>query len=266
MGIIESLKKTSTLLKIALFATGLAGIVSEYTISTLATYFLGDSVFQWTMIVSMMLFSMGLGSRLSKKFEEKLLEKFIAIEFLLSVIASNVTVIVYVCFAFYGNTTFVIYFLSVLIGLLIGMEIPIVIRLNEKFEKLKVNISSALENDYYGSLVGGIFFAFVGLPILGLVYTPLILGSINFMVALLLLWATWEDLQKRQKTRFLTYIVGVLIILSAAAFLSKDVVNWGDRIRYRDLVVYSEQSRYQKIVMTYSKGDYWLFLILKCPK
>ena len=240
MGIIESLKKTSTLLKIALFATGLAGIVSEYTISTLATYFLGDSVFQWTMIVSMMLFSMGLGSRLSKKFEEKLLEKFIAIEFLLSVIASNVTVIVYVCFAFYGNTTFVIYFLSVLIGLLIGMEIPIVIRLNEKFEKLKVNISSALENDYYGSLVGGIFFAFVGLPILGLVYTPLILGSVNFMVALLLLWATWEDLQKRQKTRFLTYIVGVLIILSAAAFLSKDVVNWGDRIRYRDLVVYSD--------------------------
>ena len=207
-----------------------------------------------------MLFSMGLGSRLSKKFEEKLLEKFIAIEFLLSIIASNVTVIVYVCFAFYGNTTFVIYFLSVLIGLLIGMEIPIVIRLNEKFEKLKVNISSALENDYYGSLVGGIFFAFVGLPILGLVYTPLILGSINFMVALLLLWATWEDLQKKQKTRFLTYIVGVLIILSTSALLSKDVVNWGDRIRYRDLVVYSEQSRYQKIVMTYSKGDYWLFL------
>ena len=248
------------MLKVALFATGLAGIVSEYTISTLATYFLGDSVFQWTIIVSMMLFSMGLGSRLSKKFEEKLLEKFIAIEFLLSIIASNVTVIVYVCFAFYGNTTFVIYFLSVLIGLLIGMEIPIVIRLNEKFEKLKANISSALENDYYGSLVGGIFFAFVGLPILGLVYTPLILGSINFMVALLLLWATWEDLQKKQKTRFLTYIAGVLIILSTSALLSKDVVNWGDRIRYRDLVVYSEQSRYQKIVMTYSKGDHWLFL------
>ena len=129
-------------------------------------------------------FSMGLGSRLSKMFDHKLLEKFILIECLLSVIASNVTVIVYVCFAFYGNTTFIIYFLSILIGLLIGMEIPIVIRLNEKYEKLKVNISSALENDYYGSLIGGIFFAFLGLPILGLVYTPLILGSINFIVAL----------------------------------------------------------------------------------
>ena len=254
------MKKTSILLKVALFATGLAGIVSEYTISTLATYFLGDSVFQWTMVVSMMLFSMGLGSRLSKMFDYKLLEKFILIECLLSVIASNVTVIVYVCFAFYGNTTFVIYFLSVLVGLLIGMEIPIVIRLNEKFEKLKVNISSALENDYYGSLIGGIFFAFLGLPILGLVYTPLILGSINFIVALSLLWVTWDDLQKKQKTRFITYVLGVLIILSVSSFLSEDVVNWGDRIRYRDMVVYSEQSRYQKIVITYSKGDYWLFL------
>ena len=208
----------------------------------------------------MMLFSMGLGSRLSKMFDYKLLEKFILIECLLSVIASNVTVIVYVCFAFYGNTSFIIYFLSILIGLLIGMEIPIVIRLNEKFEKLKVNISSALENDYYGSLIGGIFFAFLGLPILGLVYTPLILGSINFIVALSLLWVTWNDLQKKQKTRFITYVVGVLIILSASGFLSEDVVNWGDRIRYRDMVVYIEQSRYQKIVMTYSKGDYWLFL------
>ena len=212
------------------------------------------------MVVSMMLFSMGLGSRLSKMFDYKLLEKFILIECLLSVIASNVTVIVYVCFAFYGNTTFIIYFLSILIGLLIGMEIPIVIRLNEKFEKLKVNISSALENDYYGSLIGGIFFAFLGLPILGLVYTPLILGSINFIVALSLLWVTWDDLQKKQKTRFITYVLGVLIILSASGFLSEDVVNWGDRIRYRDMVVYSEQSRYQKIVITYSKGDYWLFL------
>ena len=109
----------------------------------------------------------------------------------------------------------------ILIGLLIGMEIPIVIRLNEKYEKLKVNISSALENDYYGSLIGGIFFAFLGLPILGLVYTPLILGSINFIVALSLLWVTWDNLQKKQKTRFITYVVGVLIILSASGFSLK---------------------------------------------
>ncbi|MGD1891974.1 MAG: hypothetical protein ACFB15_15480, partial [Cyclobacteriaceae bacterium] len=45
-------RSKSRILKVSLFATGLAGIVAEYVLSTLATYFLGDSVFQWTMIVS----------------------------------------------------------------------------------------------------------------------------------------------------------------------------------------------------------------------
>jgi spermidine synthase len=254
------LNRTSTLLKAALFATGLAGIVAEYTISTLATYFLGDSVFQWTMIVSIMLFSMGLGSRISKSFEENLLEKFVGIEFILSLVASNVTVIVYVFFALYGNTLFIIYLLSIIVGLLIGMEIPIVIRLNERFDTLKVNISSALENDYYGSLAGGIFFAFIGLPYLGLVYTPLVLGSVNFAVAILLMMVIWGEINSGQKRKFVGFGVLVAIVLGLSAMFSKNIVQWGDRIRYKDLVVYSEQSRYQKIVLTYSEGDYWLFL------
>ncbi|MFY0686801.1 MAG: polyamine aminopropyltransferase [Cyclobacteriaceae bacterium] len=253
------MKKTSTLLKVALFATGLAGIVSEYTLSTLATYFLGDSVFQWTMIVSIMLFSMGLGSRLSKRIDSNLLERFVLIEFALSVVASNVTVIVYTFFAFYGNTLFIIYSLSILIGLLIGMEIPLVIRLNDQFESLKVNISSALENDYYGSLAGGVFFAFVGLPILGLTYTPLILGVINFMVAIVFIGVIWREIKER-RSWLIAYGVMVLVILSLTGIFSNDIVEWGDRIRFKDPVVYSEQSRYQKIVLTYSQGDYWLFL------
>ena len=37
-----------------------------------------------------------------------------------------------------------------------------------------------MEKDYFGSLLGGVFFAFVGLPYLGLTYTPFLLGFINF--------------------------------------------------------------------------------------
>ena len=254
------MKKTSFFLKAALFATGLAGIVSEYTLSTLATYFLGDSVFQWTMIVSIMLFSMGLGSRLSKRFDDQLLARFIWIEFTLSCIASNVTVIVYTAFAFYGDPTFTIYFLSILVGLLIGMEIPLVIRLNEQFQSLKVNISSALENDYYGSLAGGAFFAFIGLPILGLTYTPLILGIVNFSVAVLFIFIVWNDLDPNRKGRLILYGSLTALFLSLTALFSERIVRWGDHIRYRDKVVYSEQSRYQKIVITYGEGNYWLYL------
>ena len=254
------MKYTSTLLKAALFATGLAGIVSEYTLSTLATYFLGDSVFQFTMIVSTMLFSMGLGSRLSKQIEDNLIEKFVWIEFGLSVIATNVTVIVYSFFAIYGDPTAIIYILSISVGLLIGMEIPLVIRLNQQFQSLRVNISSAMENDYYGSLAGGVFFAFVGLPHLGLTYTPLILGAVNFSVALTVIIVIWKELSPERKRRMLLYISSVVAIIILTAIFSKAIVNWGDRIRYDDRVVYSEQSKYQKIVLTYSGRDYWFFL------
>ncbi|MEM9679847.1 MAG: polyamine aminopropyltransferase [Bacteroidota bacterium] len=254
------MNRTSNLLKAALFATGLAGIVSEYTLSTLATYFLGDSVFQWTMIVSIMLFSMGLGSRISKSIEHRLLEKFVWIEFSLSIIASNVTVIVYTIFAFYGETAFIIYLLSILIGLLIGMEIPLVVRLNEGYQSLRVNISSALENDYYGSLAGGAFFAFVGLPILGLTYTPLILGTVNFSVALLFIGVIWKEVNHIQKKKLTIYASLTLLLLSTTGIFSQRIVQWGDHIRYQDKVVYSEQTPYQKIVLTYSNGNYWLFL------
>jgi spermidine synthase len=254
------MKYTSALLRAALFATGLAGIVSEYTLSTLATYFLGDSVFQFTMIVSIMLFSMGLGSRLSKKLENQLLEKFVVIEFLLSIIASNVTVIVYTVFAWYGDTLIIIYALSITVGLLIGMEIPVVIRMNEQFQSLKVNISSSLENDYYGSLAGGVFFAFIGLPYLGLTYTPLVLGVVNFSVAIIFTIIIWRELSPSTRRRIGLYGISVFIVLCLTGIFSNAIVEWGDRIRYKDQVVYSEQSRYQKIALTYSDGDYFLFL------
>ncbi len=243
-----------------MFATGLAGIVSEYTLSTLATYFLGDSVFQFTMIVSTMLFSMGLGSRLSKKLEKDLLFQFVKVEFTLSIIASNITTIVYTVFAIYGETLIIIYLLSILVGLMIGMEIPLVVRLNQQFEALKVNISSAMENDYYGSLAGGVFFAFIGLPHLGLTYTPVILGTVNFMVALTLISVVWAEVSVARRPALMVGVFVVAAILTTTALFSEVIVEWGDKVRYKDRVVYSEQSRYQKVVLTYGDGDYWLFL------
>jgi len=94
---------------------------------------------------------MGLGARITKTFHGNLLEKFIWIEIALSILASFVSLITYAAAIYTLYTGFVIYGLCVLIGLLIGMEIPLVIRINDQFESLKTNVSSMLENDYYGS-------------------------------------------------------------------------------------------------------------------
>ncbi len=250
----------SNILKLALFATGLSGIVAEYVLSTLATYFLGDSVFQWTMIVSIMLFSMGLGSRISRYITGDLLKKFIYIEFILSLLVAFVSVITYLSSAYYGDNTIIIYGLSILVGLLIGMEIPLVMRLNDEHEELKINVSSVMEKDYYGSLLGGVFFAFIGLPYLGLTYTPFILGSINFLVACLLIYILWKSIDKPLQKQLFFLITGVALVIGAGAFTAKGIIDFGEELRYKDRVVFSEQTKYQRIVITQSKEAYWLFI------
>jgi len=250
----------SNILKLSLFATGFSGIVAEYILSTLATYFLGDSVLQWTLIVSVMLFAMGLGSRLSKYLEKNLLQKFIYLEFALSLLVSLSSLVAYSAAAFTIYTIFIIYTLSIIIGLLIGLEIPLVVRLNEEFEELRINVASVIEKDYYGSLAGGLFFAFVGLPYLGLTYTPFVLGSLNFAVSLFLISILWKYQIKRFKIKLLFFGVCVALAITFGAVTSKRIILYGEQHKYKDKIIYEEQSKYQRIIITQWKNDYWLYL------
>ncbi len=250
----------SRVLKMAIFATGLSGIVAEYILSTLATYFLGDSVLQWTLILSIMMFSMGVGSRISKLFQGNLLQTFIFIEFGLSVLVAYSSIAAYTAAAFTIYTGAIIYSMSIIIGLFIGMEIPLVIRLNNSFEILRVNISSVMEQDYYGSLAGGLFFAFIGLPYLGITFTPFVLGMVNFVVALSLFIILRPKIKKhiRISIQAAGLLVGAVIV--AGFFIVEPIILFGEQKKYKDKVIFEEQSRYQKVVITQWKNDYWLFI------
>ncbi len=252
--------KNSLTLKIAIFATGFAGIVAEYILSTLATYFIGNSVFQWTMIVSLMLFFMGIGSRLSKYIKTELVTKFLFLEIALSITVSFSSILVYTSAAVSDFYPILIYGLCVFIGLLIGLEIPLVIRINKEYEDFNTNISSVLENDYYGSLLGGVFFAFIGLPILGLTYTPFVLGFVNLGVALLVARLMYPKLTNPEKWKVKLSVLFSLIALGVGLANTQAIIQWGEQKKYQDKVVYSEQSAYQKIVLTEWKNDHWLYL------
>jgi spermidine synthase len=250
----------SKILKLALFATGLAGIVGEYILSTLATYFLGDSVFQWTMILSIMLFAMGVGSRISTYFKTKILEKFLIAEFALSILTSTAALATYFFMGQTESIGVIIYGFSISIGLLIGMEIPLVTRINEENEELRTNIAGVMENDYYGSLLGGLFFVFVGLPYLGLTHTPFVLGGINLLVAIALFFRLKKYLAPVYKTAFAIAIPTITCLLLFLGFNADKIVLYGEQKRYNDKVVFSKQTRYQKITITQWKEHYWLYL------
>jgi len=254
------LRRNSFVLKAAIFATGFAGIVAEYVLSTLATYFIGNSIFQWTMIVSLMLFCMGLGSRYSKLITKNLIQNFLILETTLSVFVAFSSILVYSLASVSDYYGIVIYALCMLIGLLIGLELPLVIRINKEYEELKSNLSSILEKDYYGSLLGGVFFAFIGLPYLGVSYTPFVLGIINFSVALIVFYRFKHSLKKRQKIRLKTALAAVMCTLIIGFTFTKPIILWGEQKKYKDKVIYSEQTKHQKIVLTEWKKQQWLYL------
>ncbi|MGA1195827.1 MAG: spermidine synthase, partial [Candidatus Latescibacterota bacterium] len=116
--------RQSNLLKICLFATGCSGIVAEFTLSTLASYLLGNTTLQWTLTMSLMLFAMGLGSRWSRLLPDRLLDRFIAIEFWLSALCATCGAAAYFGSAMIHSAGVVIYGYAFAIGVLIGMEIP----------------------------------------------------------------------------------------------------------------------------------------------
>ena len=243
-------KQKSFALKVALFATGFSGIVAEYVLSTLASYFIGNAILQFTLIVSIMLFAMGLGSRLSKSFSKNIIFWFVITELILSILVSFSAIASYIIFGVTNTSWLVIYLLSITIGLLIGLEIPFATRINEEYEELRLNISNILEKDYFGSLIGGLFFAFIGLPYLGLTYTPFVLGFINLIISFWLFYVLKDSINKRlQKGLFITYIFVFLSILLGCIY-AKPLVMFGEQAKYKDKIVLSEQSKYQKIVIT----------------
>ncbi|WP_299885629.1 polyamine aminopropyltransferase [uncultured Lacinutrix sp.] len=255
-----SIKQKSFALKVALFATGISGIVAEYILSTLASYFIGNAILQFTLIVSIMLFAMGLGSRFSKLINKNIILYFVVTELVLSLLVSFSAIISYLIYGFTDISWLVIYILSILIGLLIGLEIPLATRINNQYEELRLNISNILEKDYFGSLIGGLFFAFIGLPYLGLTYTPFILGLLNLTVSFWLFIVLKDAINKKsQKVLSFVYIITTIIIF-CGLFFAEPIVTYGEQAKYKDKIVYNKQTKYQKIVITKWKKNHSLYI------
>ncbi|PCI93521.1 MAG: spermidine synthase [Flavobacteriales bacterium] len=246
-------------LKIAIFATGVSGLTSEFILSTLASYFIGDTIIQWTVVLSIMLFSMGIGSQVSRVVVKHLLVTFLLVEFTLSLLISFSPLIVYSLASKSEFIHILIYGLALLVGFCIGFEIPLATRLNEAHESLDKNISNILSWDYIGSLVGGLSFAFFGLPYLGITNTAFLFGSLNFIVAVILFWK-YQGYKLEYKNWIISTIIFLFTVLSLGFIYSEQIILFGEQSRYKDKIVYQEQSKYQKIVITQWKEHFWLFI------
>src|SRR5260370_28044032 len=71
---------------ISVLLVAACGLIYELVAGTLASYLVGDSVFQFSTIIGTYLFAMGIGSALSRYINRGLANRFVWIELLLGVI------------------------------------------------------------------------------------------------------------------------------------------------------------------------------------
>lgn len=241
------------------FIAGLCSIIYELLIATTVSYFLGDSVKYFSITIGVYMAAMGVGSYVSKYIDKRLLERFVVIELWLGLLGGMSIPALYFAYAYTALFMPVYLFFTIAIGFLIGLEIPFLTRLMESYNQLKINIANILSFDYLGALIATLAFPFLLLPLFGVYQSSLLFGLINMSIGFVVLHIFSSEMgnnvgRYRKITYLLTAVIILMIIFSGAALR-----HW-DNALYEDRVVYSEQTRYQKIVLTKDRDDVRLFL------
>jgi len=250
-------------LLVSVFVVAACGLLYELAAGALASYLLGDSILQFSTVIGAYLFAMGIGSYLSRFFERQLIAHFLRIELLVGFIGGLMPAALFALqTASPSSFRFALYSLVLLVGTLVGLEIPLVMRILKRHFReryaLKDLVSQVLTFDYLGALAVAVAFPLLLVPSLGLVRTGALFGLMNAGVAA---WALW--LFRGELRGLWGHVVScglVVAALLAAMFGADHISTWAEDRFYADRILYSETSRYQRVVVTSSKAGTRLFL------
>jgi spermidine synthase len=246
----------------ALFVTVLliaaCGLIYELVAGALASYLLGDSVLQFSTIIGTYLFAMGVGSWLSRFIHRGLASRFVTIELMVAVVGGFSSTLLFLAFAYTEAFRPLLYLLVSLIGIFVGLEIPLLMRLLRDRLEFKDVVANVLTFDYLGALGASLLFPLVLVPYLGMARSALLFGIINAAVAL---WSTHlfrDALPNRRALQAGSVLV--LALLGAGFAGAERITRTAESNLYADPVVLTRTSPYQRIVLTAWRGDLRLFL------
>src|SRR5438552_6559705 len=234
------------------------GLIYELIAGTLASYLLGDSVFQFSTVIGSYLFAMGVGSYLSRYITRGLVARFISIELMVGLVAGFSSAALLRAFAYTQGFRLVLYAVVIVIGILVGLEIPLLMRILKGRLVFRDLVAHVLTFDYLGALGASLLFPILLVPKLGMVRSALLFGIINAAVAM---WSTYlfrDQLGGRSLLR--AACIAVLALLGAGMAASEKITQAADNNLYADEVIFSRDTRYQRIVLTKWKDDVRLFL------
>lgn len=263
----ERMAPAEVALLASVFVVAACGLVYELAAGALASYLLGDSILQFSTVIGTYLFAMGVGSWLSRYLERQLIAHFLRIELLVGLIGGLMPAALFVANSLlpaWATSPFraLLYGMVMLIGVLVGLEIPLVMRiLKRHFARryvLKDLVSEVLTFDYLGALAVSLAFPLLLVPHLGVVRTGVLFGLLNVLVATWTLWLFKAEL--RAWRSHAVACLAVTLVLAAAMVGAPPLTTWAEDRFYGEGVVLRQDTPYQRVVITQGHGGTRLFL------
>ncbi|MDO9438848.1 polyamine aminopropyltransferase [Hydrogenophaga sp.] len=249
------------ILVFSVFVVASCGIAYELIAGAMASYLLGDSILQFSSIIGCYLFAMGIGAALSRYVPEKdLLSRFVDIELAVGLIGGCSAVLLFSAFAWLSAPfRTMLYALVFSIGVLVGMEIPLVMRvLHARKAVFSELVSKVLTFDSLGALAVSLLFPLVLAPSLGLIRTAFLFGCLNVAVALWTIWHFRSELPNYAGQRLRA--VFVFAALLAGFTWSEPLTLVSEKRIFGDDIVHSVTTPYQRLVVTRWKDDTRLYI------
>ena len=254
------LRAPLSLLYLNVLVIATCGLIYELLAGTLASYVLGDSVTQFSTIIGAYLSAMGVGAWISGFIKKQLARVFLEVELGVALLGGTSAPLLFLSFTAAPYFTLVLYLIVFAIGVLVGLELPLLMRILKEHLDFGELVSRVLTFDYIGALVASVLFPTLFVPHLGLVRTSLLFGMLNALVAL---WGTWL-LRPLLDPRGLAGLRGravALLGLLMAGFIKADALtSLAEESLFPHPVVYARSTPYQRIVVTQGPSSFQLYL------
>lgn len=235
------------------FICAACGLVYELALVSLGSFLIGNTATQASIVLSVMVFAMGVGALLAKPLQARALLSFAVIELALALLGGLSVLGLYAAFAYLSLYTQAMVVVAFVLGVLIGAEIPLLMVLLQRIRRQEAGsaVADMFAADYVGALLGGLAFPFLLLPVFGQLRGALLVGLVNAAAGFVLVFVMFrKSLGRKGLLAVGVVAVAVVAILVAAMVYSTRFEVTARQAMFRDPVVAAERSPYQDIVLT----------------
>jgi spermidine synthase len=245
------------LLAFCMFSTGASGLVNEYVLATLTTYILGNSIEQFSIVIASMMLMMGVSGFVQTKMSnDNLIGKFVTLEASMAIICAFAPLAIYWTYANLTDHFLIIhYFFVLLVGFLIGFEIPLVMRIIEQNKvSLKTNLSLVYAMDYIGAFIGAILWVKFLLKNYPITEISFIVAGFNLLIAFITVIYLMRFKLIKNLWLSLTLMISATLSLSIGYWHNQELTHLLEQKFYDDPIVFSKTTKYQHLVLTENKN------------